>query len=41
MLRVIDMITPVHVGEDDELGLDEAMHGETAYPAGTDVPALA
>jgi ammonium transporter, Amt family len=32
MLRVIDMITTVRVGEEDELGLDEAMHGESAYP---------
>jgi ammonium transporter, Amt family len=31
MLRVIDWITPVRVGEDAESGLDEAMHGEIAY----------
>src|SRR5437016_1924380 len=37
MLKVIDQITPVRVGETDELGLDEAMHGETAYPG--DLPA--
>jgi Amt family ammonium transporter len=30
-LRVIDLITPVRVGEEAEEGLDEAMHGETAY----------
>jgi Amt family ammonium transporter len=31
MLRAIDLITPVRVGEEAELGLDEAMHGESAY----------
>ena len=31
MLRVIDLITPVRVGEEAETGLDEAMHGEIAY----------
>jgi ammonium transporter, Amt family len=31
MLRVIDRITPVRVGEEAEKGLDEAMHGEIAY----------
>src|SRR5205085_10640401 len=31
MLRAIDVITPVRVTESDERGLDEAMHGETAY----------
>jgi ammonium transporter, Amt family len=31
MLRVIDLITPVRVGEEAERGLDEAMHGENAY----------
>ena len=31
MLRVIDLITPVRVGEEAERGLDEAMHGESAY----------
>jgi ammonium transporter, Amt family len=30
-LRVIDLITPVRVGEEAEEGLDEHMHGETAY----------
>ena len=32
MLRVIDRVTPVRVGEEAERGLDEAMHGESAYP---------
>jgi Amt family ammonium transporter len=31
MLRVIDRVTPVRVGEEAERGLDEAMHGEIAY----------
>jgi Amt family ammonium transporter len=31
MLRVIDLITPVRVGAEAEHGLDEAMHGESAY----------
>jgi hypothetical protein len=31
MLRVLDWVTPVRVGEDAESGLDEAMHGEVAY----------
>jgi Amt family ammonium transporter len=31
MLAVIDLITPVRTGEEAERGLDEAMHGETAY----------
>ncbi|HNY11912.1 MAG TPA: ammonium transporter [Candidatus Wallbacteria bacterium] len=32
MLAVINLITPVRVGKDqEELGLDEALHGETAY----------
>ena len=31
MLKVIDVITPVRVTEAHEQGLDEAMHGETAY----------
>jgi Amt family ammonium transporter len=31
MLVVINVITPVRVGEEDERGLDEAMHGEMAY----------
>ena len=30
-LKVIDAITPVRVGEEAEEGLDEHMHGETAY----------
>ncbi|HZS31613.1 MAG TPA: ammonium transporter [Gaiellaceae bacterium] len=30
-LRVIDLITAVRVGEEAESGLDEAMHGESAY----------
>jgi Amt family ammonium transporter len=30
-LRVIDLITPVRVGDVPESGLDEHMHGETAY----------
>jgi len=31
MLKVIDVITPVKVGEEGERGLDESMHGEIAY----------
>jgi Amt family ammonium transporter len=31
MLKVIDLIAPVRVGEQAELGLDEFMHGENAY----------
>src|SRR5579863_8648458 len=31
MLGVIDLITPVRTGEEAERGLDEHMHGETAY----------
>jgi ammonium transporter, Amt family len=31
MLKAINLITPVRVGELDEEGLDEALHGETAY----------
>ncbi len=31
MLRVLDWVTPVRVGEEAERGLDEAMHGEIAY----------
>jgi hypothetical protein len=31
MLRVIDWVSPVRVGEEAERGLDEAMHGEIAY----------
>ena len=30
-LKLIDRITPVRVGEEAERGLDEAMHGESAY----------
>ena len=30
-LKLINRITPVRVGEEAERGLDEAMHGETAY----------
>jgi Amt family ammonium transporter len=46
MLKVIDQITPVRVGAEAEGGLDEAMHGESAYPdspmmgGGTAAPAL-
>jgi Amt family ammonium transporter len=45
MLKVIDRITPVRVGEEAERGLDEAMHGESAYqdappPIGGVAPAL-
>lgn len=31
MLIIINKITPVRVSEADELGLDEKLHGETAY----------
>jgi len=31
MLKVIDLIAPVRVGEEAERGLDEFMHGENAY----------
>jgi ammonium transporter, Amt family len=31
VLKLIDRITPVRVGEEAERGLDEAMHGENAY----------
>src|SRR6476469_6914320 len=31
MLKAIDLIAPVRVGEEGELGLDEFMHGENAY----------
>ena len=34
MLRVVDLITPVHVGADEERGLDAAEFGETAYTFG-------
>ena len=45
MLKVIDRITPVRVGEEAEEGLDEAMHGESAYEdaplvTGSAAPAL-
>jgi len=45
MLKAIDRITPVRVGEEAERGLDEAMHGESAYedappPIGSAAPAL-
>jgi ammonia channel protein AmtB len=31
MLRVLDLITPVHVGAEEERGLDAAELGEAAY----------
>ena len=31
MLAVIDLITTVRTGEEAERGLDEQMHGESAY----------
>ena len=31
MLKAINLVTPVRVGQQDEEGLDEALHGETAY----------
>jgi Amt family ammonium transporter len=31
MLWLINKITPVRISETDELGLDEALHGEQAY----------
>jgi len=31
MLAAIDKITPVRVSEDDQSGVDEALHGESAY----------
>jgi Amt family ammonium transporter len=34
MLKLIDLITPVRVGEEAEEGLDAAMHGESAYALG-------
>jgi len=45
MLKVIDRITTVRVGEEAEQGLDEAMHGESAYEdaplvTGSAAPAL-
>src|SRR5712692_209817 len=42
MLKVIDLIVPVRVGEEAESGLDEHMHGESAYRLDDDsVPPLA
>jgi ammonia channel protein AmtB len=44
MLWVINKITPVRVSEAHEIGLDEAMHGESAYLLDDDdapAPALA
>jgi len=42
MLKIIDTITPVHVGAAAEGGLDEALHGESAYEFGSpDQPATA
>jgi Amt family ammonium transporter len=48
MLKVIDLIVPVRVGEEAESGLDEHMHGESAYrldddsvPLATSDPTLA
>ena len=38
MLSVIDLVTPVRVGEDAERGLDEAMHGENAYDLDEELP---
>ena len=38
MLKVIDRVTPVRVGEAAEGGLDEAMHGESAYQFDEDLP---
>lgn len=36
MLAVINLVTPVRVGNnEEELGLDEALHGETAYETHT------
>ncbi len=41
MLKVIDLIAPVRVGEEAERGLDEHMHGENAYRLDEDdAPAL-
>lgn len=36
MLFVINKITPVRVSEAEEMGLDEKLHGETAYVGGSD-----
>jgi ammonia channel protein AmtB len=38
MLRVIDLITPVHVGSEDERGLDAAELGEAAYTFDSPLP---
>ena len=40
MLKVIDLITPVHVGAQEER-LDAAMHGESAYQLDQELPAAA
>jgi hypothetical protein len=34
MLRVLNLITPVHVGAEEERGLDAAEFGEAAYTFG-------
>jgi hypothetical protein len=31
MLWLINKVTPVRISEKDEMGLDEALHGEHAY----------
>jgi Amt family ammonium transporter len=41
MLKVIDLIVPVRVGEEAERGLDAAMHGESAYRLDEDTAAPA
>ncbi|HMI99019.1 MAG TPA: ammonium transporter [Gaiellaceae bacterium] len=38
MLKVIDLVTPVRVGEEAERGLDAAMHGESAYEFDQELP---
>jgi Amt family ammonium transporter len=38
VLKLINVITPVRVGEAAERGLDEAMHGESAYAPEADAP---
>ena len=38
MLWLIDLVTPVRVDEEAELGLDAAMHGETAYQLDQELP---
>ena len=35
MLKAINLVTTVRVGEEAERGLDEAMHGEIAYQLDT------